>query len=82
MRREIIGFPAPEAKEKLKEILEFLLANRSSNLTFEDVLPLLPPKTKKRDVMPFIRTWMANESATIERLKDQLSGVNEEIQHL
>lgn len=56
MKNEIVGFPSPEAKQKLREILEFLLTNRNSNLTFADVLPMLPPKTKKRDVMPFLRT--------------------------
>jgi len=69
MKNEIVGFPSPEAKQKLREILDFLLVNRNSCLTFEYVLPFLPPKTKKQDVMPFLRLWMANESAAIERLK-------------
>jgi hypothetical protein len=55
LKRELIDFPSPEASQRLRAILEFLLVNKQSCLAFEDVLPLLPQKTKKRDVMPFLK---------------------------
>ena len=45
-------------------------------LSFEDVLPMLPPKTKKCDVMPFLRDWYAKETAIIDEKKHELSNVN------
>lgn len=41
-------------KLKLREALELLLVSPETCLTIEDILPLLPPKTKMREIKRFL----------------------------
>lgn len=71
-----------EHTSTLRETLDFLLVNSQSCLSFEDVLPLLPPKTKKLEVMPYLRNWITNGTLQIERLKEELTTVTVKIERL
>ena len=62
-----LGDPnADRFKMKLREALTLLLTSEETCLTIEDVLPLLPPRTKMREIKRFLS----------KRITDRMSEIN------
>ena len=67
---------------KLRGALEILLKSEQSCLTIEDVLPLLPPKTKMKEIKKFLSNRITDRMSEINRLKKNIERKSKEVQTL
>lgn len=67
---------------KLRGSLEILLKSEQSCLTIEDILPLLPPKTKMKEIKKFLSSRITGRMDEINRLKKNIERKSKEIQKL
>ena len=64
---------------KLRGSLEILLKSEQSCLTIEDILPLLPPKTKMKEIKKFLSSRITGRMDEINRLKKNIERKSKEI---
>ena len=69
-------------KLKLRECLGILLTSKDTCLTIEDILPLLPPKTKMREIKRFLSQRITDRMGEINGLKKNIEGQSKEIEKL
>ena len=75
----IVPQSGPEFTMKLRNSLGILLKSEQSCLTIEDVLPLLPPKTKMKEIKNFLSTRITGRMDEINRLKKNIERKSKEI---
>ena len=69
------GDPAGDRfKLKLRECLGILLTSQQTCLTIEDILPLLPPKMKMREIKKFLSQRITERMGEINGLKKNIEG--------
>lgn len=69
-------------KMKLRESLSLLLTSEESCLTIEDVLPLLPPRTKMREIKRFLSKRITDRMTEITGLRRNIESQSKEIEKL
>jgi len=69
-------------KMKLREALTLLLASQESCLTIEDILPLLPPKTKMREIKRALSMRITDRMSEINGLRKNIEAQSKEIEKL
>ena len=78
-----VGDPTSDRfKFKLREALAILLTSQESCLRIEDVLPLLPPKTKMREIKRFLSQRVTDRMKEINGLRRNIEGQSIEIEKL
>ena len=78
-----VGDPnGPVFKMKLREALALLLTSEESCLTIEDVLPLLPPKTKMREIKFLLSKRIKDRMTEINGLRLNIESQSKEIEKL
>ena len=69
-------------KTKLREALGLLLTSQDTCLTIEDILPLLPAKTKMREIKRFLSQRVTERMSEINSLRRNIESQSKEIDKL